>query len=127
FVKCKLDAEERLRNVHALALHRDLLALRRSDVTLRSQGAHGNARAGLGPSALVLRFFGESELDDRLLVLNLGSDLRYVPAPEPLLAPPTSASRWALLWSSEDPRYGGDGSPPLDTDEGWQIKAESAS
>ena len=32
------------------------------------------------------------------------------PAPEPLLAPPAGRA-WQLLWSSEDPRYGGDGTP----------------
>ena len=126
FVKCKLDPVERDRNVEALALHRDLVGLRRGDATVRSQGAHGLDGAVLGSSALVIRFFGERAIDDRLLVVNLGSDLRFVPAPEPLLAPPPSGLCWSLLWSSEDPRYGGDGMPPLDTDDGWRIKGESA-
>jgi maltooligosyltrehalose trehalohydrolase len=30
------------------------------------------------------------------------------------------------VWSSEDPRYGGSGTPDLDTDENWRIPGESA-
>jgi maltooligosyltrehalose trehalohydrolase len=125
FEKCKLDPAERERNVGALALHRDLVAIRADDPTVRSQGAHGVDGAVLGPSAFVVRLFGETELADRLLVVNLGNDLRLVPAPEPLLAPPASA-RWSLVWSSEHPRYGGDGVSPPDTDDGWRIRGESA-
>ncbi len=126
FVACKLDPTERHRNVEAAALHRDLFALRRNDATVRSQGAHGIDGAVLASHALVIRLSGENELADRLLVVNLGSDLSLRSAPEPLLAPPRSGQRWVPLWSSEDPRYGGDGMPPLDTDEGWRIKGESA-
>jgi maltooligosyltrehalose trehalohydrolase len=126
FEKCKLDPAERERNVGALALHRDLVALRHDDPTVRSQGAHGVDGAVLGPSAFVIRLFGETELADRLLVVNLGGDLTLVPAPEPLLAPPAAAC-WSLVWSSEHPRYGGHGVSPPDTDDGWRIRGESAS
>ena len=47
---------------------------------------------------------------DRLLIVNLGIDLPLVGIPEPLLAPPVER-KWRLLWSSEDPKYGGDGTP----------------
>ena len=40
--------------------------------------------------------------------MNLGVELRLSPCPEPLLAAP-EGRRWELLWSSEDPRYGGSG------------------
>ena len=43
--------------------------------------------------------------DDRLLVVNLGSDLEMARVPEPLIAPPFGR-RWKLKWSSEDARYG---------------------
>jgi maltooligosyltrehalose trehalohydrolase len=33
---------------------------------------------------------------------------------------------WQLLWSSEDIRYGGIGTPPLDTDDNWRIPGEAA-
>jgi maltooligosyltrehalose trehalohydrolase len=59
-------------------------------------------------------------------VINLGADLELVPAPEPLLAPPAGA-RWQVLWSSEDPRYGGAGAPPPEDAEGsWRLPGQAA-
>jgi maltooligosyltrehalose trehalohydrolase len=80
--------------------------------------------AVLGPEALVLRFFGE-ELGDRLMLVNLGGDLQFAPAPEPLLAPPANA-RWRILWSSEDPRYGGHGTPGPENEDTWRILGQAA-
>lgn len=125
FARCKLDGSERERNVAVVAMHRDLLALRRSDPTVRAQGQHGMDGAVLAGAAFVLRLFGEREEQDRLLLVNLGPDVRLVPAPEPLLAPP-HATRWSVLWSSEDVRYGGGGTPPPDPDDGWNLWGESA-
>jgi maltooligosyltrehalose trehalohydrolase len=71
-----------------------------------------------------LRFFGENA-GDRLLVVNLGADLNLNPAPEPLLAPPEGYA-WKTIWSSEDPRYGGSGTPPLESDENWHIPGQAA-
>ncbi len=64
-----------------------------------------------------MRFFGENG-DDRLVVVNFGLDLHLDPAPEPLLAPPESM-RWKIIWSSENPKYGGSGTPPVDTPDNW--------
>ena len=73
----------------------------------------------------MLRYFGK-EGDDRLLLVNFGGDLPLDVAPEPLLAPPP-AKRWALAWTSEDPRYGGSGTAPPDTEqEGWLIQGRAA-
>ena len=72
--------------------------------------------------AFVLRFFGQDD-DDRLLLVNLGRDLELAVAPEPLLAPP-AGRRWSLLWSSEDPRYGGGGGPSLESP--WVLPGEAA-
>jgi maltooligosyltrehalose trehalohydrolase len=80
--------------------------------------------AVLGPEAFVLRFFG-AHGNDRLLIVNLGRDLPLIPAPEPLLAPPEERE-WQTLWSSEDPRYGGGGTAPLDTVQNWQIPGHAA-
>ncbi len=124
------------RQVAALALHRDLLRLRREDPVFRLQAAEGIDGAVLGPAALVLRWFapprGESgspgghATGDRLLLINLGADLELDPAPEPLLAPPAGA-RWQVLWSSEEPRYGGAGAPPPeDADGGWRLPGRAA-
>ncbi len=124
FQRCKLNPEERKRHAEAWALHRDLLHLRRTDPVFRAPRLGGVDGAVLGPEALVLRFFG-GEHGDRLLLLNLGRDLHLNPAPEPLLAPPEQA-HWELLWSSEDPRYGGYGTPPLETEANWLIHGQAA-
>ena len=63
--------------------------------------------------------------DDRLLLVNLGRDLPLDPAPEPLLAPP-EGMRWEVVWSSEDPRYGGTDTPPVDGADNWLILGELA-
>jgi maltooligosyltrehalose trehalohydrolase len=132
FESCRLDRSQRATGHHAQAweLHRDLLRLRREDPVLAGRGAWGLDGAVLGQEALVLRFFAApdatSAAGDRLLLVNLGVDLDLTPAPEPLLAPPTGM-RWRLLWSSEDPRYGGSGAPEPDDDErGWQIAGRAA-
>ncbi|HEU4563337.1 MAG TPA: malto-oligosyltrehalose trehalohydrolase [Gemmatimonadaceae bacterium] len=125
FERSKLDHAERERHAAIYALHRDLLALRREDPVLRAQRPRAVDGAVLGGSAFVLRVF-DGEEGDRLLVVNLGRDIRLQPAPEPLLAPP-AGMRWRTYWSSEDPRYGGAGTPQLeDEEEGWRIPGESA-
>src|SRR5262249_4549872 len=80
--------------------------------------------AVLAEKAFVLRYFGGDE-GDRLLVVNLGPDLDYVPAPEPLLAPETEGT-WTLVWSSDHARYGGPGVLNPLTDNGWHIPGASA-
>jgi maltooligosyltrehalose trehalohydrolase len=124
FERCKLDLSERQSHAGAYALHRDLLRLRREDPAFQAQRPSGVDGAVLGPEAFLLRFFGKDG-DDRLLVVNLGRDLHLDPAPEPLLAPPLDTC-WDTLWSSEDPRYGGCGTPPLDTEENWGIPGNAA-
>ena len=109
FERCKLDMSERQSHATAVALHRDLIRLRRRDPTFSAQNAPGIDGAVLGAEAFVLRFFGETG-DDRLLIVNFGRALALTPLPEPLLAPPLDAE-WQLLWSSEDVAYGGDGTP----------------
>jgi maltooligosyltrehalose trehalohydrolase len=42
------------------------------------------------------------------------------------LAAPLRGLQWKILWSSDDPRYGGSGSYELDTAEGWRIPGEAA-
>ena len=114
FAKSRLHHDERERNVEALALHEDLLALRRTDGVLGGRAARVDG-AVLATEALVLRFFG-ADAGDRLLLMNLGSDVDLSPVPEPLLAPPAGCT-WTLLWSSELPRYGGQGTPAIRFDD----------
>ncbi len=124
FARSKLDLSERERHPAAVALHRDLLRLRREDPIFAAQRAGALDGAVLAERAFVLRYFGEDG-DDRLLVVNLGPDLRLEGAPEPLLAPP-EGRRWRVIWSSEDPRYGGGGTiPPEDPEGGWRLSTWS--
>lgn len=124
FERCKLDFAERHTHARAYDLHKDLLRLRREDPVFRAQKRGAVDGAVLAGEAFVLRFFGGAG-DDRLLIVNLGLDLRIEPAPEPLLAPP-EARLWELAWSSEDPRYGGTGTPEPDGPAGWSVPGHSA-
>jgi maltooligosyltrehalose trehalohydrolase len=113
-----------------LALHRDLLALRRSDLVLKAAAEIPFDGAVLSPSVLALRWFLDADdatrlAMDRLLIVNLGIEQKVDPAPEPMLAPP-EGQRWQTLWSSDDPLYGGPGSPPVDTDDGWNVPGHVA-
>jgi maltooligosyltrehalose trehalohydrolase len=124
FESARLDFTEREAHAESYAMHRDLIALRRSDAAFRAQRPRGVDGAVLGETAFVLRFFADRR-EDRLLLVNLGRTLHLDPAPEPLLAPPDRAG-WMLRWSSEDPRYGGSGTPELETADNWRIPAEAA-
>ncbi|HEX7957765.1 MAG TPA: malto-oligosyltrehalose trehalohydrolase [Pyrinomonadaceae bacterium] len=124
FERCKLDFAERETHREVYELHRDLLSLRRADAVFSAQEPRALDGAVLGAEAFVLRYFGRDG-DDRLLVVNLGADLSLNPAPEPLLAPP-QGKVWRTLWSSEDYAYGGTGTPPLETKNGWCIPGRAA-
>jgi len=123
FRACRLDWERLADGGEILALHRDLIALRRADPTIRLQGAGGLAAASLGDLA-ILRLLGESERDDRLLLVNLGSDVTGTLS-LPLVAPPIGCG-WRLAWSSEHLAYGGIGAVEPETDEGWRIPGRAA-
>jgi maltooligosyltrehalose trehalohydrolase len=124
FNKSKLDLRERELHADALSLTRDLIALRKKDPVFRAQRSDRLHGAVLGAEAFVLRFFGEQG-DDRLLLVNFGLDLQLHRAPEPLLAPPREGS-WGILFSTEDPEYGGSGTPPLDAYEQLRLHGHSA-
>ena len=121
---CKLDWSEWDRNHHLVTLHRDLLRLRHNDPAFRLQSYGKVDGAVLGPHAFVLRYFLEAG-QDRLVLVNLGPDLDLAHAPEPLLAPPVE-KQWQVLWSSEDPVYGGGGFVHPEANETWHIQGESA-
>jgi maltooligosyltrehalose trehalohydrolase len=128
FARSQLDWAERQRNAEHLALHRDLIALSRRDPALSSCKEIDGAV--LGSEAFVIRFFA-ADGNDRLLVVNLGVDLRLDIVPEPLLASPARERGWIRVWHSEDPRYGGRGAPPLESEQQkpdvpWQLPSESA-
>ncbi len=123
FQQCKLKLEERETHRHVYALHKDLLRLRRNEPLLAAQRRDRLDAGAVSRDAFVVRYFDDQD-EDRLLVVNFGVDLHLNPAPQPLLAPPLDR-QWNILWSSEDPRYGGSDTPPLDTDDNWRIPGEA--
>ncbi len=125
FERSKLDHSERAIGSHAeaYALHADLLKLRREHKPFRST-VDG---ATLGLEAFALRFT-DPEGEVRILMVNLGPDLRLDPPSEPLLAPPSERVGWSVLWSSEAAAYGGGGEPPMrfEGSDIWQIPGQAA-
>jgi maltooligosyltrehalose trehalohydrolase len=124
FERSKLDFADRERNAHIYRLHRDLLRLRREDAAFRAGRPGGVDGAVLGPEVFVLRFF-VGGADDRLLLVNMGHDRHYNPAPEPLLAPP-EGMRWKKLWSTEEPQYLGCGYPAVESGDDFIIPGHAA-
>ena len=119
FQRSKLDPSEQSQYPEVVALHRDLLSLRCIDPVLSAKQCQGLDGAVLSSDCFVLRYFAEQE-QDRLLVVNFGSDLDLPHLPEPLLAP-CRGRTWSLAWSSDDPRYGGGGVVAPVTEPGWRI------
>jgi len=105
FEQCKLDHRERQKNADIVALHRDLIRLRR-EMTGTVRGAV------IGERAFVLRY------EERLLIVNLGDELRLDVIDEPLLAPPREHD-WELRWTSSD-------TPAIEIKETWRIPAAIA-
>ena len=122
FRRCVLDHSKRQCNEQSLALHRDLIALRRE---VLGGGPRRIDGAVLGNDAWVLRYSGDHGSGDLLLIVNLGVDQRQGTIAEPLLAP-VDERGWRLRWSSEHPDYGGTGIPEPVTDGVWQIPGHAA-
>lgn len=110
FQNSKLRWEEKNQEMHKeiFLLHKDLLQLRKKDpvfsAILKVEGAT------ITSNLFLLRYFGKE--DDRLLIFNLGNDFS-TSIPDPLIAPPNKKI-WKLLFSSQNPIYGGIGTPSLD-------------
>jgi maltooligosyltrehalose trehalohydrolase len=124
FRRSTLNLDERDSHRQWYDLHRDLIALRRSDQGIQSAAFTRPDGAILAPEAFVLRYQGGAA-GDRLLIVNLGCDLDLSPVPEPLLSPPAGC-RWAVQWSSEAPRYGGAGTAPVRPHSYLHVPGESA-
>ncbi len=124
FQAAKVDLGEREAHAELYALHKELLQLRRTDPVIAQQRRAALDGAVLSEHAFVVRWF-DTEHGDRLLVVNLGEQLDLTPTPEPLLAPPAGAD-WELVWSSDEPRYGGLGVIGPLTEEWWRVPSDSA-
>ena len=124
FERCKLNWDEAAAHVTHRRLHEALLALRRSEAAFRRQEPGAVEGAVLAAEAFVLRFAAADQLDERVLIVNLGPDLNEPSLAEPLLAP-VPGHRWAVQWTSEHPDYGGCGTPAVVGD-GWRIPGHAA-
>ena len=125
FERCRLRwAEYEEHGVHR-RLHEDLIAMRRNDAAFSGQLPGALDGAVLDAEAFVLQVCSDGSADERLVLINLGSDLVAGSLAEPLVAPPSGHS-WSVRWSSEHPDYGGVGTPEVTGEAGWRIPAHSA-
>ena len=126
FYRSRLDWREHETHAAAVALHRDLLRIRKDDPAIAGAASNRRAIEGavLASHAFLLRYESRDG-NDRLLIVNLGVDLDLTPIPEPLLAPPLGCE-WAIQWHSEALEYGGGGSAPLQEHPAWHVMGESA-
>ncbi len=122
FRRSRLDWTDAEKNERAVALHRELLRLRREDPVFASRTRPEGGV--LDEEMLVLRWFG-SDRGDRLLLLNLGADVTWDPCPQPLLAPPPGGA-WRPLLSSKEVRFGGHGAVFPEGTGRWQIPGQCA-
>jgi maltooligosyltrehalose trehalohydrolase len=125
FETSKLDWSEAESHAPVLALHSDLLALRRSDPTLSHSSPRRIDGAVIGEHALLIRYITPDPGGHRLLMLNLGRDLQMSVVAEPLLAP-VDGHAWQSVWSSDHPDYGGGGRRQAELDKFWILPADSA-
>jgi maltooligosyltrehalose trehalohydrolase len=126
FDRCILDFSERQTHAPAYTLHQDLLRLRRDEPVFHATPFGGVDGAVLGESAFALRYFTPGHREDRLLVVNLGTEIERGSFAEPLLAPPARDCDWQMHWSSEHRDYEGAGTPELFPDGCWHIPGECA-
>jgi maltooligosyltrehalose trehalohydrolase len=124
FARSKLDWAEHRAHTEALALHHDLLQIRRTDPVIAAAASRRVDGAVLRPEVFAIRYDGDDN-DDRLLIVNLGADLELTPLAEPLLAPPEGCT-WEEQWSSEAAAYGGGGRPPQRSFPTWHLSGQSA-
>jgi maltooligosyltrehalose trehalohydrolase len=120
FRRSRLKLEERQTHAGALALHRELLRLRREDAVFSAQRRRSIDGETLSSEALVLRYFGDAATGDRLLFLNLGIELVLERCPHPLLAA-IPGQGWRPLISSEEVRFGGLGARFATSEREWVI------
>jgi maltooligosyltrehalose trehalohydrolase len=114
--QCILDRTFDQSNQQSLALHRDLLRLRKTDRVFAAQDDNRLFGAVLGGQSFLLRYFGDFD-QDRLILVNLGGHWHSHPLAEPLLAAPPG-QEWHMIWSSDATKYGGSGAAKWDPMEG---------
>ncbi|HEX6566873.1 MAG TPA: DUF3459 domain-containing protein, partial [Chthoniobacterales bacterium] len=124
FEQSKLNFDDLRTHESVYLLHKDLIALRRSDPVINGRERYSLDGAIYGPHLLILRYFGLEAGNDRLLLINFDRDQVISPAPIPLLAALPGRS-WEIIFSSEDPRYAGQGAPAIHFDERLRMAGYS--
>lgn len=105
FTQCKLNFEELNNNRAIFSLYKDLIQLRKTLPFCKGDNHYTFDGALLNSDTLAIRCFGKISY---LFLINLNLPLLMDCLPEPLLALHSNA-KWELVWSSEDPMYGGEG------------------
>lgn len=123
FRRSQIDHQERRHNQDVWRMHRELMTLRRTDPAFSAGEAVSIEGEVIGAKAFVLRFTAAGS-PPRILIVNLGEAAPLAVAPYPLLAPPSRP--WSLVWSSDDPAWGGDGTESLRFRDDWYVPADSA-
>ncbi len=123
FMKSKLDFNERKKNQEIYTFHKDLIQLRKTDPCFDNRYSRIDGST-LSEDAFFIRYFGENG-DDRLFLINFGIDLTLEKNSDPLLAP-SEGNKWVIAWSSDAPKYGGNGVPTIDFKKNWLITGHSA-
>jgi maltooligosyltrehalose trehalohydrolase len=118
FEQSKLNFEDLQTYAPVYLLHKDLIALRRSDPVINGRERHFLDGAVYGPHLLILRYFGLESGNDRLAVFNFDRDQVISPAPPD--------RTWEIIFSSEDPQYAGQGAPAIHFDERLRVAGYSA-
>lgn len=121
-----LDWSERDARPEWVALHRDLIRLRRTDPVVAAQADPGILASTPFPDLVALRFLAaEPTTGDRLLLVNLGERIEAGTVPDPLFATWTDGE-WEERFTTEDGLYGGAGGGPTYHADGWSIPARAA-
>lgn len=114
FIRSKLQWDESglLRHGHTLALYRDLLKLRRETPAIRNRDRK-NCRVELLGDGIVGIRFQDTAHSGLLVLIDLQGGHRWTVAGDPFARLPSGWS-WQRMLSTNDSRFGGDGSSALD-------------
>ncbi len=124
FNGCRLDWRTTTEGEEARRLYSDLIALRQNDPLLLALGTPDVTVESSAPTSHIVLVRYSAGEDSRLLVINLGPSTDF-PMNDPLLAP-VAGHRWALVFCSEQPKYGGSGVHPSFEDGSWRLQPHCA-
>ena|SRR5687768_23182 len=78
--------------------------------------------AVFGAKLFAIRYFGDGGAT--VYIANLGLDASFASLAEPLMAPP-AGRQWEMIWSSEHPQYGGQGTPQVLQENSWHLLGDA--